>query len=108
MDPPGHLWVCPLLCVCLVAQWCLTLCDLMDYSQPGSYVHGDSPGKNTGVDLPNPRIKPRSPTFRRILYHMNYQGSPGVHYYIRPQNPQGAMTIAAFLPLKSDAVSSTD
>ena len=39
---------------------------------------------------------------------MNYQGSPGVHYYIRPQNPQGAMTIAAFLPLKSDAVSSTD
>ena len=24
-------------------------CDLMDYSLPGSSVHGDSPGKNTGV-----------------------------------------------------------
>ena len=24
-------------------------CDPMDYSPPGSSVHGDSPGKNTGV-----------------------------------------------------------
>ena len=30
-------------------QLCLTLCNLMDYSPPGSSVHGDSPGKNTGV-----------------------------------------------------------
>ena len=30
-------------------QLCLTLCDPMDYSPPGSSVHGDSPGKNTGV-----------------------------------------------------------
>ena len=30
-------------------QWCPTLCDLMDYSSPGSSAHGDSPGKNTGV-----------------------------------------------------------
>ena len=34
---------------CLVTQSCLTLCDLMDYSLPGSCVHGDSPGKNTRV-----------------------------------------------------------
>ena len=34
---------------CLVAQSCLTLCDLMDCSLPGSSVPGDSPGKNTGV-----------------------------------------------------------
>ena len=27
----------------------LTLCDPMDCSLPGSSVHGDSPGKNTGV-----------------------------------------------------------
>ena len=33
----------------LVTQSCLTLCDLMDCSPPGSSVHGDSPGKNTGV-----------------------------------------------------------
>ena len=34
---------------CLVTQSCLTLCDPMNCSPPGSSVHGDSPGKNTGV-----------------------------------------------------------
>ena len=40
-----------ILCVhaCLVAQPCPTLYDPMDCSLPGSSVHGDSPGKNTGV-----------------------------------------------------------
>ena len=33
----------------LVAQSCLTLCDPMDCISPGSSVHGDSPGKDTGV-----------------------------------------------------------
>ena len=33
----------------LAAQMCLTLCSPMDCSPPGSSVHGDSPGKNTGV-----------------------------------------------------------
>ena len=55
--------------LCLVAQLCLTLCDPMDCSMPGSSVHGDSPGKNTGVDchtllqgnLPNPGTEPRYP-----------------------------------------------
>ena len=28
---------------------CLILCDPMDYGLPGSSVHGDSPGKNTGI-----------------------------------------------------------
>ena len=28
---------------------CMTLFNPMDHSPPGSYVHGDSPGKNTGV-----------------------------------------------------------
>ena len=58
--------------LCLVAQLCLILCDPMDCSPPGSSVHWDSPGKNTGVgchallqeDLPNPGIKPRSPTLQ--------------------------------------------
>ena len=36
-------------CVYLVAQSCPTLCNPMDCSLPGSSVHGDSPGKNTGV-----------------------------------------------------------
>ena len=33
----------------LVAQSCSTLWDPMDCSRPGSSVHGDFPGKNTGV-----------------------------------------------------------
>ena len=35
--------------VCLITQLCLTLCNSMDCSPPGSSVHGDSPDKNTGV-----------------------------------------------------------
>ena len=31
-------------------QSCPTLCDPMNRSLPGSSLHGDSPGKNTGVD----------------------------------------------------------
>ena len=33
-----------------VAQSCPTLCDSIDCSPPGSSVHGDSPGKKTGVE----------------------------------------------------------
>ena len=55
-------------CAVLVAQSCLTLCDPMIWSLPGTSVHGDSPGKNIGVsshallqgDLPDPEIKSRS------------------------------------------------
>ena len=35
--------------MCLVAHSCLALFDPMDCSPPGSSVHGNSPGKNTGV-----------------------------------------------------------
>ena len=58
-------------CVCLPAQSCLTLCDPMDCSPPGSSVHGNSPGKNIGVGchallqrIPNPGIKPTSSTLQ--------------------------------------------
>ena len=64
-----------ILCLCLVAQLCPTLCNPMDCSPPGSSLCGNSPGKNTGVgscsppgpppgDLPNPGIKCRSPTLQ--------------------------------------------
>ena len=43
----GRLLVDLLLCSAL--QSCPTLCNPMDYSSPGFSVHGDSPGKNTGV-----------------------------------------------------------
>ena len=35
--------------LCLATQSCLTLGGTMDCSPPGSSVHGDFPGKNTGV-----------------------------------------------------------
>ena len=70
--------------VCLVAQLCPVLCNLMGCSPPGSSVHGDSPGKNTGVgchallqgNLPNPGIKPRSPTLQVDSLPSRHQGSP--------------------------------
>ena len=34
---------------CLVAQSCVTLCNPMDCSPPSSFIHGNSPGKNTRV-----------------------------------------------------------
>ena len=37
------------MCCALVAQSCPTLCDPMECTLPGSSVHGDSPGKSTGV-----------------------------------------------------------
>ena len=35
--------------LCLVAQLCPSLCNLMDCSPPGYSAHGDSPGKTTQV-----------------------------------------------------------
>ena len=49
----------------LITQLCPTLCDSMDCSPPGSSVHGDSPGKNTGVgSMPSTRgsSQPRDQT----------------------------------------------
>ena len=73
--------------LCLVAQLCLTLWEPIDYSLPGSSVHGDSPGKNTGVSFHAllqgifPRsqgLNPGLPHCRPILYHLSYQGSPWI------------------------------
>ena len=44
-----HIYTTLYVYIC-VLQLCPTLCDLMDGSLSGSSVHGDSPGKNTGVD----------------------------------------------------------
>ena len=64
----------------LVTQSCLTLWDPMDCSPPGSSVHGDSPGKNTGVGchillqriFPTQRMNPGLPHCRWILYHLSH------------------------------------
>ena len=70
--------------LCLVAQLCPTLCDPMDCSPPGSSVHGDSSGKNTGVGFhtllqgifPTQALNPGLPHCRQILYRLSHQGSP--------------------------------
>ena len=69
-----HTRLCCVLC--LVAQSCPTLCNTMDCSPPGFSVHGDSPGKNTGVGchailqgiFPSQRANPGLRHHRQILY----------------------------------------
>ena len=71
---------------CAVLCRSVTLCDTMNCSPPGSSVHGDSPGKNTGVDcyalllgiFPTQGSNPGLPHYRRIFYHLSYQGSPRI------------------------------
>ena len=46
------VWIYIYICMLLLlknAQSCLTLCNFMGYSPPGSFVHGIFPSKNTGV-----------------------------------------------------------
>ena len=82
------------MCVCLVAQSCLTLCDTMDYGPPGSSVHGDSPGKNTTVGchallqgiFPTQAQNPAILHYKWILYYLSHQGSPySIGMVIRPK-----------------------
>ena len=53
--------------LCVPDQLCLTLCNPMECSPPGSSVHGDSPGKNTGVGVAisfsRASSQPRDPTW---------------------------------------------
>ena len=56
----------------------------MDCSPADPSLHGDSPGKNTGVGchallqgiFPAQGLNPSLPHCRRILYQLSYQGSP--------------------------------
>jgi len=62
----------------------------MDCSLPGSSVHGDSPGKNTGVGchallqgiFPTQGSNLGLPYCRQILYCLSYQGSPRILEWI--------------------------
>ena len=80
---PSHILTGEL---CLVAQPCTTLRDPMDSSMPDSSVHGDSPGKNTGVSchalfqgiFPTQGSYPGLPHCRWILYQLGYQGNPKI------------------------------
>ena len=71
--------------VCLVAHLCLTLCNPADCSLPVSFVHADSPGKNTRVGchalfqgiFPTQESSWGLPHCRWILYQLSQRGAPG-------------------------------
>ena len=86
-----HFKVCKMSCnselityvKVLVTQLCLTLCNPMDCSLPGSRPW-NSPGKNTVVDrhsllqgiFPTQGSNPGLLHCRQILYYLSHQGSP--------------------------------
>ena len=79
---PSHMYV---LCGASLLS-CLTLCNPMDCSPPGSSVHRDSPGKNTGMGChallqgisPAQGLNPGLRHCRRILYRLSHQGNPRI------------------------------
>ena len=72
--------------VCFITQSRPTLCNPVDCTLPGSSVHGDSAGKNTGVAchafvqgiFPSQGSNPGLLHCRQILYHLSHQGSPWI------------------------------
>ena len=68
------------------AQSCPILCDPMDYSLPGSSIHGIFPGKNTGVGchfllqeiFPTQGLNLGLLCCRQTLYRPSHQGSSSV------------------------------
>ena len=70
-----------------VAQPCPTLCNAVDYSLPGSSVHGIFPGKSTGVGcyflpqgifFPTQQSNPGLPHCRQSHYRLSHKGSPSL------------------------------
>ena len=105
--------------MCLIAQSCLTLCDPVNSSPPGSSVHGDFQGTTTGVVchaflqgiFPTQGSNPGLPHCRQILYCLRHQGSPGktialtirtfVDKVISPPFTTLSRSVTTFLPLIS-------
>ena len=82
--PSPHLFSSGLKApTCSVALSCPTPCDPTDCSPPGSSVHGDSPGKKTGVGchallqgiFPTQGWNLGLPHCRQILYRPSHQAS---------------------------------
>ena len=97
--------------LCLVAQSYRTLCNPMDCSPPGSFAHGDSPGKNTGVGCHailwgiflTQGSNSGLPHCSQILYNLSHQGSPRISEWVaylfsrrtsQPRNQTGISCIA--------------
>ena len=84
--------------------------DPIDHRPPGSFVHGDSPGKNNEVSchallqgiFPAQGLSLGLPHCRQILYHLSNQGSPRILEWVaypfsrgssRPSNWTGISSI---------------
>ena len=84
-EPPGK----PLQCLCYAVLSRSVVSESlgpMDSSPPGSSVHGDSPGKSTGMGchvllqgiFPTQGSNPGLPHCRWILYYLSHQRSPRI------------------------------
>ena len=91
----------------------MTLWNPMNCSPPGSSVHGDAPGKNTGMGchallqgiFQTQGSNPGLPHFRWLLYHLSCQGSPRILEWVaypfsrgtsQPRNQTGVSCPAVF------------
>ena len=102
--------------LCLVDQSCLTLCDPRKCSPPGSSsVHGDSRGKNTGVDchsllqgiFPTQGSNLGLPHCRWILYGLSHQERPKMSmcsckYQFEGLSPFSALSVVLFALLEKE------
>ena len=87
--------ICPFLSMYVPAkllQSCPTLCISMDYSLPGASIHGNSPGKITGVGchfllrgiFPAQGLNPCLLCllhWQAVLYHQHHLGSPSMYHF---------------------------
>ena len=92
-----------------VAQLSPTLCDPMDWSPPGSSIHGSSQERILDCHFllqgifPTHGLNPGLPYGRRILYRLSHQGSPRIQEWVaypfsrgtfQPRNRTGVSCIA--------------
>ena len=79
----------------------------MEGSPPGSSVHGDSPGKHTGVRchaliqgiFPTQGSNPGLPHCRRILYRLSHQSADAAETVsVAAVAPRATVTAPSFLP----------
>ena len=90
-----HDMICLMLKIilfcCAVLSSSVMSDSLQPCSLPGSSVHGDSPGKNTGVGchallqgiFPTQGSNPGLPHCRQVLYHLSHQGSHQEDCYVK-------------------------
>ena len=96
---------------CAVLSYSVMSDSLRLLSPPSSFVHGDSPGKNTGMGchallqgiFPTQGSNPGLLNCRQIIYHLSYQGSPRILEWVtypfsrgssQPRNRTGVSYIA--------------